>query len=676
MALSSSLDIRAAITYFGEGAELRFDSRDDLGLAIQAGRDAVNGGASWADVRATRGDFGLIESLYSQNVTIPPPPDPPVEVDDSSGGADPDGPVAPEPLSKAAVSTFIQIQGRTVQRSDLKDAFVAMGHDPDTATEMSNDVGVTEFNGDEGFGALQDAFPPDVFANIVHDTGFDKFDSIYNLEDVHAGIYYNEATGIFPGSNVSVDNFSADEIFGGDQSKLNAWLSSTDTRSGDGDMVRSFNGELVPRGAIRRSAGATRDSPWYLEQQDVDGNGVLDQADSLQYARNLAASDGVMEPSRDQVISYLNDSGTNVQEWINMGYNGFFSIKRSKEEIGNLLRESYPGFQTAMDDFRVNGSYDKNFDFDGDGKIDFSDFTIFAGMGNTGDQNGDGVITAADVSQGPSDEDLAISDRMGAGDYVGAPDVVTSGGVSDQKNNRAWFTRFRDHEGTGANAVIQTGRIGGGEEGPSLMEDLVSYIGGHQTNGQTDNDIRSSLIGAGLNDEQILQAFNAIHLNGITTASDVGGHYRLRTPSEMFSEDLEAVRSQPVRPIGLPGIGNLQAREVSLDRPDEPEKSETQTALDQRVTDLTAAGEVAKKEVHPSVPRDAFASAQSGLSGKSRSELDTLAQTLGVKNTDRMSDSGLQFTLASRQASDPKAVFGEDAPRQTPTAPVEGSSAS
>jgi hypothetical protein len=232
--------------------------------------------------------------------------------------------------SGGGLTGYIEIMGNRVKISDIQPMMDAMEVDIDEMRDL-------DMNNPEDIESL---FPPDMVANHMM-RGVDGATVIFNPQGGAFGHYYAEVGGIF-GSNVGLGELNPDSA-----KKVRAKIGDNlfnhiinnplpvqnDTRS----LVVNFDGEVITQGHLDGMAGVTPDSFFYDASMDLNNDGVIDMADTIQRGRILAGEDNKLDPTDDEIIQYVNDSGTTFQQYIDGGLNGFFNSKApiGLDEDGN-----------------------------------------------------------------------------------------------------------------------------------------------------------------------------------------------------------------------------------------------------------------------------------------------------------------------------------------------------
>ena len=529
----------------------------------------------------------------------------------------------------------------------------------DTSIDTIRDAG--DLNDPE---ILIDLFPPDMVARANLD-GINLAGDLYPPDIPNNQIYYNELTGIF-GNHISLDELSpsaeariinevGENVY---RDFSGVWKDKTGSSDPAGKgIILDFDGEPITRGRAALSINARRGSKWYVSSLDYNKDGVIDARDLQEYGSNMARDNGISEPTHADIADVLNNSPVNVQTYVDIGFNNIAGEHLTEEEMAALSEEHYPGFQKAMDDYRA-GRIDertlRSFDFTGDGKIDFADFTELAEIAPVG-----------------TDDNLAFLDSILK---------PGGGGVNPRRERSTASTEY-------FNPVFQS--VG--------LPDWTKFVLTSRADGLSDDEIRAQLRDKGANGDSIIQAF--LGSENLPVVPDPNeGKAEGKTGSEIFKEKLEEARKGTFygdinlqtagRPEDLPlsygdkRPGDFSAFLAPKKSPEElkaagilqetPEHSErlkgildSKEGQPARVKALKAKSEEhgGFKPYTPTMPEDAFAKAQKGLAGKTRESLDTLALGLGLKGSKRLSDSALKFRIASRQATNPEEVFSGTPPR-------------
>ena len=532
-------------------------------------------------------------------------------------------------------------------------------------TGRGHDISIEDIRdaGDLNSETLISLFPPMDVALAKLD-GINLAGDIYPEELEGNQIYYNELTGIF-GTSIPLERLSNEDsavvISEVGESVFRTFNDMSDDQKrlgSDGhNIVLDFEGKPITRGRAALSTNARRGSTWYVSSLDYNGDGVIDARDLQDYGSNLAVTNGISDPTHADIADALNASAVDVQTYVDLGFSTIAGDSLTQEEMEILSKKTFPGFDDAMqaqNEGRISERQLTSFDFNNDGLVDFNDFQQLVGLAPPGTQDN---IEFLDSILSPHGGGVNLG---GQGEKSTASEDVFEP-VFQGSNRTAW----------------------------------ADFVRKSKSEGLSDDDIRTLLRDKGANGESIIQAFLASET--LTPAPDTNeGKAPGKTGSELFAEKLEEARSATAtgsgegvfgagRAIsaaqGLPflsssvGPSALAGKLTSLEARDKyaPEQQLSEEQVDGRISEKQRKANVAsrhsalKGEEAPqyqpyefTMPKDAFAVAQGKLSGENRNSLDTMAQSLGLKGSEKLSDSALKFKIASRQATNPEGVFGDE----------------
>ena len=381
--------------YFGEDAY--FEDPEDLNVGLNTAINSVDNGASWEEVHATGGDKNLATSLHK-----------------AATNNNPNATIAPN-----TTMDYLTIQGQQVSIEHLLPLIDHLGLN--IADIMDQDLNEQD--------VLESVFPPEMVAQARLD-GVVGADILYDPQYGDNAYYWNAASGIF-GGHIPVSALRPDlqnrilqdvgtSVFN-DFMHLGADYTLNDVGdaglSGGTSFVKSpgaldtsgvvigLDGKLIPRTRFHASIGSTIDQPGsFIASYDLNNDGVIDGKDAYIYGQELAVKQG-LTPEEWKVA--IDNTSTPYQTYVDLGLSGNYSSGYQRDdrhtvrgepttEVTTDLRgrvtgttttvpesafagliKNYPVWKTAIDAYAEDGTVDKSFDLNNDGKVDSADFDLY-----------------------------------------------------------------------------------------------------------------------------------------------------------------------------------------------------------------------------------------------------------------------------------------------------------